>query len=271
VTFGCPLLQVSSTMPRHFRTVKLREPVKAVRMRDDDPPLCQQQVANSEHGHEAVCDHAIEHYPAEEGEGAAAGADSQASDTDDMFRPIDLQFNDDSWLFAAMGQGEEPEAVRVLEFTEGGQCTLMMPRYCATRRQFGCEAKRTSAGQHTATLNLFALLKLRPITFSDGIVLCCVCSNPGCNRSTEIASLFAWHHPQKHHQTCAEACGGSSALCCCAQVALSANLGAKGDELQTLNLDGREGDPVWSCYQEQDEWRAQYYLYVSAPGLKPGQ
>jgi hypothetical protein len=86
--------------------------------------------ANSEHGDEAVYDHAIEDHPAEE-DVDAAGAEGQPSDTDDMFRPIDLQFNDDSWLFAAMGQGKEAEAVRVLESTEDGQCTLMMPSYCA--------------------------------------------------------------------------------------------------------------------------------------------
>jgi hypothetical protein len=152
----------------------------------------------------------------------AVGAEGQPSDTDDMFRSIDLQFNDDSWLFAAMEQGEEAEAVRVLEFTEDGQCTLMMPSYCATRRQCSCEAVRTSAGQQTVRLYAFAWLQLRPITLSDGIALCCVCSNPGCNRSTDIASLFAWHlhYAQQQHQTYAEAFGSSSALCRCAQVAL---------------------------------------------------
>jgi hypothetical protein len=103
------LLQVSATMPRGFKKVKLSGPMKVSRMRDNDLPLYQRQVANSEHGDEAVYDHAIEDYPAEEGVDAA-GAEGQPSDTDDMFRPIDLQLNDDSWLFAAMGQGEEAEA-----------------------------------------------------------------------------------------------------------------------------------------------------------------
>jgi hypothetical protein len=230
-------------MPRGFKKIKLSGRMKVNRMRDNDPPLYQRQVANSEHGDEAVYDHAIEDYPAEEGVDAAG---AEPSDTDDMFRPIDLQFNDDSWLFAAMGQGEEAEAVRVLEFTEDGQCTLMMPSYCATRRQFGCEVGRTSAGQHTARLDPFAWLQLWPITFSDGTALCCVCSNPGCNRPTDAASLFAWHvhHAQQQHQTYAEAFGSSSALCRCAQVALQASLGARGDELRTLQLDCLEGDPV---------------------------
>jgi hypothetical protein len=41
-----------------------------------------------------------------------------------------------------MGQGEEHGAVQVLEFSEDRQCTLMMPR-----RQFGCEAVRTTGDQ----------------------------------------------------------------------------------------------------------------------------
>jgi hypothetical protein len=89
VKFEQLLLQVSATMPRGFKKIKLSGPRKVNRMRDDDPPLYQQQIANSEHGDEAVHDHAIEGYPADEGVGAA-GAEDQPSDTDDMFRPIDL-------------------------------------------------------------------------------------------------------------------------------------------------------------------------------------
>jgi hypothetical protein len=50
------LLQVSATMPRGFKKIKLSGPMKAIRMRDDDPPLHQRQVANSEHGDEAEHD-----------------------------------------------------------------------------------------------------------------------------------------------------------------------------------------------------------------------
>jgi hypothetical protein len=272
------VLQVSTsnttiTMPRGFKKVKLSKPLTIKRMRDDDTPLYQQQAADSEHGEEAIYDHAIEDYPEDEVVDAA-GSEGQQSDTNDMFRPIDLHFNDDSWLFAAMGQGEEHGAVQVLEFSEDRQCTLMMPSYCPIRRQFGCEAVRTSEAQHTARLNPFSLLKLRPITFSDGLALCCECSNPGCNRSAEAARLFAWQlqHTQQQNQTYAEAFGGSPALCRCAQVVLRAccSLGASGDEMPTVQLDCLEGNPVWTWYQEQDEWRAQSYLHVSAPGLKQG-
>jgi hypothetical protein len=74
---------------------------------------------------------------------------------------------------------------------------------CAIRRQFGSEAVRPLEGQHTARLNPFALLKLRPITFCDDIAPCCACSNTGCNRCTETASQFAWQlrHARQQHQT----------------------------------------------------------------------
>jgi hypothetical protein len=58
-------------MPRGFKKIKLSGRMKVNRMHDDDPPLYQRQVANSGHGDEAVYDHAIEDYPAEEGVDAA--------------------------------------------------------------------------------------------------------------------------------------------------------------------------------------------------------
>jgi hypothetical protein len=88
------VLQVSTsnttfTMPRGFKKVMLSKPMKVKRMRDYDPPLYQQQVANSDHGEEAVYDHAIEDNPEEEAVDTA-GSEGQPSDTNDMFRSIKL-------------------------------------------------------------------------------------------------------------------------------------------------------------------------------------
>jgi hypothetical protein len=72
--------------------------------------------------------------------------------------------------------------------------------------------------QHEAGINLFSAIDVFPMTFADGMVLGCECSNPGCNRKQAAADLFAaemWI-PEQPHRTYAEVLGGCDPLCRCA-------------------------------------------------------
>jgi hypothetical protein len=66
------------------------------------------------------------------------------------------------------------------------------------------------------------------MTFADGMVLGCECSNPGCDRNQAAADLFAaeMRIPVQLHRTFAEMLGECDPLCRCAQAALNAKFGA---------------------------------------------
>jgi hypothetical protein len=94
------------------------------------------------------------------------------------------------------------------------------------------------------------------MTFADGMVLGCECSNPGCYRNQAAADLFAaeMQIPEQPHRTCAEVLGGCDPLCRCAQAALNAKFGAIG----TMEHP-KEGFCAW--YQEQNPFSASHLLH----------
>jgi hypothetical protein len=153
-----------------------------------------------------------------------------------------------AWLEQQLQASDsEGSPVQVLELRSDGIVTLMMPAYDAQRQVMGIQAL-LSERQLEARINPFVMVEIRPIAFADGECLCCACSNPGCNRSDAAAHLMRgeMQQPEQPHRTCADALQGESALCRCAEAALTACFGAIG---------GREADEeqsFWSWYQEQD-------------------
>jgi hypothetical protein len=134
---------------------------------------------------------------------------------------------------------------------------MLMPVYDAVRQRVGCKALlMDGVAQHEARINPFSAIDVCPMTFADGMVLGCECSNPGCNRNQAAADLFTaeMRIPEQPHRTCAEVLGGCEPLCRCAQAALNAKFGATG----TMEHP-KEGFCAW--YQEQDPFSASHLLH----------
>lgn len=161
---------------------------------------------------------------------------------------IPLHGGINAWLEQQLqAHDSEGSPVQVLELSSDGIVTLMMPAYDAQKQVMGIQAL-LSERQLEARINPFVLVEIRPIAFADGAFVCCTCSNPGCNRTDAAAHLMRgeMQQPEQPHRTCADALQGESALCRCAEAALTACFGAIG------GMDAGEEYSFCSWYQEQD-------------------
>ena len=193
-----------------------------------------------------------------------------AQDSDDLAEPehvpadlaqplaepqlVPLYGNADEWLLrvcqtSCAADGSELAVVHVLEYTADGIVRLIMPAYNPQHRLVGCKAVREPGQrQHESRLNPFCFLQLRCITFADGMVMCCDCSNPGCSRGSADKALFAAEFlmPVQPHRTRDTALGTSAPLCNCANAAICAVFGQVG------SLD-RDADRSFCSWYAQHE------------------
>jgi hypothetical protein len=164
----------------------------------------------------------------------------------------------DDWLLEVCREDSVDSApVHILQMTNDGVVVVLMPAYQAYGCKVGCQAVLLEGtAQHEARLNPFSRIELRPITFKDEVVMCCSCSNPGCDRSEVDNDLVEseMQMPDQAHRSRAAALGHCNTLCRCALAAL---LASKFASLGSWNTFSHGSFCTW--YQEQDSFSTSHH------------
>ena len=149
----------------------------------------------------------------------------------------------DQWLQQQFQKTCAVQMLQMAEVEDSSELVLMTPVYNAESRTLGADA-RVDTEQQAARANPFALLHVRAVLCSDGIVFCNTCANPGCNRppaANDTISAAMQHHNQRH-LSATDVFGDTEPLCRCAKAAISA--------LWPENDDQPEPFPYWFEQQE---------------------
>ena len=129
-------------------------------------------------------------------------------------------FGDDAaWLKAVWTNSG---AVCVLQVNTLREVIINVPAYRTRPRLVGCDAARVNERQQDARINPFSKVKLRIVHFSDKLLVCSVCDNPGCDRTRQDAVTLesvvelGWHV----HRDASAVLGELSPLCPCSEAAI---------------------------------------------------
>lgn len=162
---------------------------------------------------------------AQAGDADGFGADGDFSDAADVDLPqayevdVDADGSDEQWV---QQQFSSSGAVRFLQVTdaEEPQVVMMTPHYDAAHRQLGIELDGAYA--HAARNCPFATLRVQTVTCSDGVTICSLCNNKGCDQTHADAEFVksVMQHPVRLHTTVQDTFDGRRALCRCATAAI---------------------------------------------------
>lgn len=136
---------------------------------------------------------------------------------------LDAHGSTDRWLQHQFSRTCAVRQLQLAEVEDGCEVVLVTPVYNAETRRLGVDA-RTDAEQQAARANPFALLHVRQVLCSDGVIFCNTCANPGCNRTPAENHRIdaAMQHHNQRHTTQGEVFGATEPLCRCAKAAINA-------------------------------------------------
>jgi hypothetical protein len=166
-----------------------------------------------------------------------------------------------TWLRATMRSAREAGSLSLLQVRHDHSqispiIVFLMPCFDERTRTVGCDAVPSLPGCQKARLCPFFLLEMRQMVLKDGLITCCRCENPGCDRSPGARDHFCMEFqvPEQEHRSCEDLFRQEDTLCQCGWAALNAfwrHMGA---------ADVMDPDSFSAWYMEQEEACAPLHL-----------